>query len=92
MILKAIDKQIARTLEENRHFKSIQPNIAVEGVTLNKTTCGVGFKIRRTGSDISNTDITNGPNGTDSSEGSFSSIRLPKDALGNRNGELNGGI
>ena len=85
--MKAIDEQISRTLEENGYIQSIQPNIAVEGLTVNETVHGVGFKISRTGSGISNTSITDGPNGTDSGEGSGSSIRLPKDALGNRNGE-----
>ena len=92
MILKGIGEQIVRTLEENRSFKSIQPNIAVEGVTLNDTRAGVGFRISRTGSDISDTGITYGTNGTTDGQDIGSSIRLPKDALGNGNGEHKSGL
>lgn len=81
-ILKSIDKQIERTLAEKGMFKSVQPNIAVEGVTVNKTKAGVGFKIIRTDSDISNTEITDGPYGSVNGDRD-NSIRLPKSALEN---------
>ena len=44
-IVKSLESQIARTLENDGHFRTIQPNIAVDAVTINHTeiSSGIGF-------------------------------------------------
>ena len=80
LILKAVEKQILQTLEEHGKFKSIKPNIAVKGVTVNQTQSedGVDFALTHTDAGFSSDANNIGQN---------ISIKLPNDVLNEDSGK-----
>ena len=74
LILQAVETQISQTLEKHGIFKSMKPNIAVKGSTLNQTQSknGVEFTL----------PLTNSGFGSDENNiGQSISIELPTGAL-----------
>ncbi len=83
------------TIKKYGKFSSVKRNVAVEGVTVNKTEVpgGIGFTVSQTKTGFSKDgsrrfDPDEMQKGTQSDG---SSIQLPTDALGNGNGDSSNG-
>ncbi|XP_072030117.1 adhesion G-protein coupled receptor G4-like [Amphiura filiformis] len=81
-ILKSVEMQVEYTIEMYGKFSSVKPNIAVEGVAVNKAQGGVGFVIGQTDEGFGeNSDQSFDPDMQSDDQLIGSSIQLPNDAL-----------
>ncbi len=90
-ITKSVEEQVAYTIKQYGKFSSVKPNVAVEGVAVDKTdkTGGIGFA-------VSQTDAGFGEGASfdpdqKQAEGAIvgSTIQLPNEAL-SKNGNVSG--